>query len=136
MSDSKRPGKRERLVTAAQELVYRQGVARTTLAHIAEAADVPVGNVYYYFKTKDDIVGAVGQTLPRITCTVDADPIGLGAAAIPWHGTTRCTGPGGRPSRRLPGQRGSHQCTGTTGADESSVPAARKVDRQSGRKPS
>jgi AcrR family transcriptional regulator len=62
MTDSERPGKRERLVTAAQELVYRQGVARTTLAHIAEVADVPVGNVYYYFKTKDDIVGAVVQT--------------------------------------------------------------------------
>jgi TetR/AcrR family transcriptional regulator, transcriptional repressor for nem operon len=57
-----RPGKRERLVTAAQDLVYRQGVARTTLAHIAEAADVPVGNVYYYFKTKDDIIGAVVKT--------------------------------------------------------------------------
>jgi AcrR family transcriptional regulator len=57
-----RPGKRERLVTAAQELVYRQGVARTTLAHIAEAADVPVGNVYYYFKTKEEIVLAVVQT--------------------------------------------------------------------------
>ena len=57
-----RPGKRERLVTAAQDLVYRQGVARTTLADIASAADVPVGNVYYYFKTKDDIVGAVVQT--------------------------------------------------------------------------
>jgi AcrR family transcriptional regulator len=56
------PGKRERLVTAAQDLVYRQGVARTTLAHIAEAADVPVGNVYYYFKTKDDIISAVVQT--------------------------------------------------------------------------
>jgi AcrR family transcriptional regulator len=62
MTDTARPGKRARLVTAAQELVYRQGVARTTLAHIAEAADVPVGNVYYYFKTKDEIVGAVVQT--------------------------------------------------------------------------
>jgi AcrR family transcriptional regulator len=56
-----RPGKRERLVAAACELVYRQGVAGTTLAHIAQAADVPVGNVYYYFKTKDDIIGAVVQ---------------------------------------------------------------------------
>jgi AcrR family transcriptional regulator len=56
-----RPGKRERLVAAAGELVYRQGVARTTLAHIAQAADVPLGNVYYYFKTKDDIIGAVVQ---------------------------------------------------------------------------
>lgn len=56
-----RPGKRERLVAAACELVYRQGVARTTLADIARAADVPVGNVYYYFKTKDDIIAAVVQ---------------------------------------------------------------------------
>jgi AcrR family transcriptional regulator len=34
-------------------------VERTTIAHIAAAADVPSGNVYYYFKTKDDIVDAV-----------------------------------------------------------------------------
>jgi len=32
---------------------------RTTLADIAQAADVPVGNIYYYFKTKDELVGAV-----------------------------------------------------------------------------
>ena len=31
----------------------------TTLADIAQVADVPVGNIYYYFKTKDDLVGAV-----------------------------------------------------------------------------
>ena len=31
----------------------------TTLADIAHAADVPVGNIYYYFKTKDDLVGSV-----------------------------------------------------------------------------
>ena len=57
-----RPSKRQRLVAAARELVYRQGVAGTTLADIAQAADVPVGNVYYYFKTKDDIIAAVVQT--------------------------------------------------------------------------
>lgn len=47
---------------AACDLVHRQGVERTTLADIAEAADVPAGNVYYYFKTKNDIVAAVVQT--------------------------------------------------------------------------
>jgi TetR/AcrR family transcriptional regulator, transcriptional repressor for nem operon len=31
-----------------------KGVERTTLADVAQAADVPVGNVYYYFKTKDE----------------------------------------------------------------------------------
>jgi AcrR family transcriptional regulator len=53
------PGKHERLVTAAVRLVHQQGVEQTTLADIAKAADVPVGGVYYYFKTKDDVVAAV-----------------------------------------------------------------------------
>jgi AcrR family transcriptional regulator len=53
------PRKRERLIAAACDLFYRQGIAGTTLAHIAEAAEVPLGNMYYYFKTKDDIVAAV-----------------------------------------------------------------------------
>jgi AcrR family transcriptional regulator len=58
-------GKRERLIAAASQLVYQQGVEKTTIADIAQAADVPVGNVYYYFKTKDEIVGAVIDTHVR-----------------------------------------------------------------------
>jgi AcrR family transcriptional regulator len=55
-----RGGKRERLVVAAAgDLLHRQGVAATTLAQVADAAEVPPGNVYYYFKTKDDLVRAV-----------------------------------------------------------------------------
>lgn len=52
-------GKRERLIAAACELLYGRGIARTTLADIAEAAKVPLGNIYYYFKTKDNLVAAV-----------------------------------------------------------------------------
>jgi AcrR family transcriptional regulator len=52
-------GKRERLIASARELVHRRGVERPTLAEIAEAADVPAGNVYYYFKTKDQLIQAV-----------------------------------------------------------------------------
>jgi TetR/AcrR family transcriptional repressor of nem operon len=62
MTDSsvhERGGKRERLVASAGDLLHRQGVAATTLAQVAQAADVPAGNVYYYFKTKDDLVRAV-----------------------------------------------------------------------------
>ena len=55
-------GKRERLVAAARDLIYRQGVEKTTLAEIAQAADVPVGNVYYYFKTKDELIEATIQS--------------------------------------------------------------------------
>ena len=62
MTDSEPPvrqGKRERLIASAAELIHRQGAAVTTLAQVAAAADVPLGNVYYYFKTKDDLVRAV-----------------------------------------------------------------------------
>jgi TetR/AcrR family transcriptional repressor of nem operon len=53
-----RQGKRERLVASAREVIHHQGVEQTTIADIARAADVPVGNVYYYFKTKDELVDA------------------------------------------------------------------------------
>lgn len=60
MTDSTkvRPGKRERLVAAATKVLHEQGVEKTTIADIAQVADVPVGNVYYYFKTKDQLVEA------------------------------------------------------------------------------
>ncbi|MEU6588408.1 TetR/AcrR family transcriptional regulator [Streptomyces sp. NPDC046881] len=50
--------KRRRLTAAAARVLHQQGVERTTLADIAREADVPVGNVYYYFKTKDELVQA------------------------------------------------------------------------------
>jgi TetR/AcrR family transcriptional regulator, transcriptional repressor for nem operon len=53
------PGKRDRLVAAAVQLLHQRGIERTTLADIAQLANVPAGNVYYYFKTKDDVIAAV-----------------------------------------------------------------------------
>ena len=79
MTDSAVPdppvGKRERLVAAACRVLHEQGVERTTLADIALAADVPVGNVYYYFKTKDQLVEAAikehGSTLEAALSALD-----------------------------------------------------------------
>jgi AcrR family transcriptional regulator len=51
--------KRAELVAAATQLLHEQGFHRTTLAHVASRADVPLGNVYYYFKTKDALAEAV-----------------------------------------------------------------------------
>ena len=51
--------KRERLIEAAKEQMYEQGVAQTTLADVAKASEVPLGNVYYYFRTKDALIDAV-----------------------------------------------------------------------------
>jgi TetR/AcrR family transcriptional regulator, transcriptional repressor for nem operon len=51
--------KRARLIQAAVKLVYQRGFGRASLADIAREAHVPLGNVYYYFKTKDDIGDAI-----------------------------------------------------------------------------
>ena len=51
--------RRDALVAAARATLHEQGVHRTTLADVAAAAGVPVGNLYYYFKTKDDLISAV-----------------------------------------------------------------------------
>jgi TetR/AcrR family transcriptional regulator, transcriptional repressor for nem operon len=73
---ARRPGKRERLVAAAMQLLYEQGAERTTLADIAKAADVPPGNVYYYFKTKDDVIAAAidahARQVKTILAAIDA----------------------------------------------------------------
>ncbi|MER6199296.1 TetR/AcrR family transcriptional regulator [Streptomyces sp. NPDC001586] len=82
MTDSKKAsrasGKRERLASAAAQVLHTQGIAQTTLADIAQAAEVPVGNVYYYFKTKDQLVEAAidahAQTLRGLISALDELP--------------------------------------------------------------
>ncbi|WP_017624617.1 TetR/AcrR family transcriptional regulator [Nocardiopsis chromatogenes] len=83
MTDSAKPrtraaDKRRRLSAAAAQVLHKQGVERTTLADIAHAADVPVGNVYYYFKTKDELVSAAlsehGTHLDELTGSLDRLP--------------------------------------------------------------
>jgi TetR/AcrR family transcriptional regulator, transcriptional repressor for nem operon len=49
----------QRLLEAAVRLFYHQGVTGTSLSDIAQAADVPLGNVYYHFRTKEDLMDAV-----------------------------------------------------------------------------
>src|ERR1700693_2996678 len=51
--------KRSRLIQTAVRLAYRHGFRTARFGDIAEAAKVPVGNVYYYFKTKDEIGEAI-----------------------------------------------------------------------------
>ena len=51
--------KREKLLEAANTLIYLQGFNQTSLGDIARESGVPLGNVYYYFKTKDALGAAV-----------------------------------------------------------------------------
>jgi len=49
---------RSRIVEAANRLFYRKGYNLTSFSDVVEAAGVPRGNIYYYFRTKDDILHA------------------------------------------------------------------------------
>jgi len=55
----RKAGGRERLLQAAEKTTYRLGFGNTALADIAKQARMPLGNVYYYFKTKDEIGDAI-----------------------------------------------------------------------------
>ena len=51
--------KKERLVRAVVERFHRDGLNGPSIADIARDADVPVGNVFYHFRARDDLVRAV-----------------------------------------------------------------------------
>lgn len=56
---ARKSDKKERLVKAAQRLIYRKGFNHTSLADISQETGISLGNLYYYFKTKEDILAAV-----------------------------------------------------------------------------
>jgi AcrR family transcriptional regulator len=70
---------RQRIVEAANRLFYHQGYNRTSFSDVVEAANVPRGNIYYYSKTKDEILeAAIRYRVERITLMLEA-----------WNGTYR-----------------------------------------------
>ncbi len=58
---------RSRLVNAAAELFWRSGYDGASLADIATEAGVPVGNVYYYFRSKAALADAVARLMESET---------------------------------------------------------------------
>ncbi|MCT8268686.1 TetR/AcrR family transcriptional regulator [Afifella sp. JA880] len=54
---------RERLVNAAADLFWQKGFAATSLAEIGAAAGVPLGNIYYYFRSKAALAEAVAAIM-------------------------------------------------------------------------
>jgi AcrR family transcriptional regulator len=55
---AKRPSARERLLAAADELFYRDGVHSTGIDAVIEKAGVAKGSLYYIFGGKDELVAA------------------------------------------------------------------------------
>jgi AcrR family transcriptional regulator len=66
MSDSQ-SDVRMKIIVAAQEAIARHGVANTSLQIIADTAGISKGSLYYYFKTKDDILYSVFDEDSRIS---------------------------------------------------------------------
>ena len=54
---------RERLLEAAAAIVSEQGVHDLTLEAVAAAAGVTKGGLIYHFKTKDELLGALVETM-------------------------------------------------------------------------
>lgn len=52
-------GKRQDIVSAAEQLFYQQGFGLTPFADLASAVGISRGNFYHHFKTKDDILAEV-----------------------------------------------------------------------------
>jgi AcrR family transcriptional regulator len=58
---------RNSLVNAAAELFWRTGYDGASLADIAAEAGVPIGNVYYYFRSKAALADAVADLMDSET---------------------------------------------------------------------
>jgi len=54
---AKRLATRDRIITAAGELFYDEGIDRSSMEQIASRAGVTKRTLYYHFRSKDDLVG-------------------------------------------------------------------------------
>lgn len=59
VSKEKRGATRAKLTMSATELFYSKGLSNTSIADISKVSGIPLGNIYYHFKTKDDLAEAV-----------------------------------------------------------------------------
>lgn len=50
---------KQQIIESTDNLLYHKGFNLMSFSDIAKAAEVPRGNIYYYFKTKDEVLAAV-----------------------------------------------------------------------------
>ena len=56
---------REKIIKTAWKLFYDEGFAETTINDIIREADISKGTFYYYFNSKDDLLGTLSEVLDR-----------------------------------------------------------------------
>ncbi|OBF04316.1 TetR family transcriptional regulator [Mycobacterium sp. 852002-10029_SCH5224772] len=81
LAERKRAAMRQRIASAAAELVAARGLAGATVDRIADAADIGRATFFRYFNSKEDAVaeGMNAHWLNRITAALAAQPPKLGA---------------------------------------------------------
>jgi AcrR family transcriptional regulator len=75
---AKQNEKRDVLIATAAGLFWRQGYTVTSLADIATNSGIPLGNIYYYFKSKAELARGVAdifvaETEDMLTEIIEAD---------------------------------------------------------------
>lgn len=59
-----------KIIQAAQRLIAKQGVEKTSMRNIAEEAGITTGAIYYYYKSKEELLYDVMDFSTAITSTV------------------------------------------------------------------
>ncbi len=73
----------EELLDAAAELFATQGFRGTTMRHIAGAAGMLPGSIYYHYGSKDDLLLAVYEA--GVAQVIDEFNAGVASATDPWE---------------------------------------------------
>lgn len=67
----KDPKLKEHILTTSLDLMSRKGVAGTTLKQVAESCGISRGTLYYYYKSKDDLILDINKwNMDRLTGTL------------------------------------------------------------------
>ncbi|NLP24801.1 MAG: TetR/AcrR family transcriptional regulator [Syntrophomonadaceae bacterium] len=72
-SYAKKTSTREKILAATRHLMSEKGVQATTLADISQAAGISQGTLFYYYKSKDDLIyDIVEQHFSQLTDSIIA----------------------------------------------------------------
>jgi len=71
MTIRKRDRTREKLLSAAQALLLEGGFAALGIQQLTERAEVALGTIYNYFRTREEVAGRRGGTADPVLPAVD-----------------------------------------------------------------
>lgn len=88
---------RKSLLKALPELLLEQGLSGLTIKNLAQKALVQTGKMYYYYKTKDDIIKDATKELAHLihkyenTSTNELKELRIAAELLLWQRENQCT---------------------------------------------